>query len=137
MGRIEIDIPSRMEFVTVVRMIAAAAAESVGALVGDRLDDLKWVMSEATTNAMQANLSSEVPGRVTAVLELGTGWVRIRVTDEGPGMPDAPAVPDIDHPDRLHIEGGFGIPLMQHLSSTELQFLTGPAGTTVELELHQ
>ncbi len=142
LGVIEIDIPSRTDLVTVVRMIVVSAASAVEALTGDRLDDLRWVTSEAITNAVEANLaqaeSDEGPqGRVRTRCEIGTDWVRLTVIDEGPGMSEAPETPDIEAPDRLELEGGFGVPLMQHLASREVKFVSGASGTTVELELHQ
>lgn len=137
LGVIEIDIPSRTDLVTVVRMIVASAASAGDALGGDRLDDLRWVCSEATTNAVQANLNQDPPGRVRARCEIGKDWVRLIVIDEGPGMSNVPEVPDMEHPDRLLVEGGFGIPLMQQLSSGEVSYETSAEGTTVELEVRQ
>ncbi len=134
---IEIDIPSRFDLVTVVRMIIASCSTAADALVGDRLDDLRWVTSEATTNAIQANQIEGPLGRVHLRATVGTGWVRLAVSDEGPGMPAELAVPDIDVPERLDIEGGFGIPLMRTLSSSEVVFDSTPNGTTVFLELWQ
>ena len=137
LGVIEIDIPSRTDLVTVVRMIVASAASAAEALGGDRMDDLRWVTSEATTNAIEANLKCDRPGRVRTRCEIGSDWVRLLVVDEGPGMPELSDLPEIDHPERLLMEGGFGVPLMQHLSSGEVSFHSGPSSTTVELELHQ
>ncbi len=134
---IEIDIPSRFDLVTVVRMIIASCSAAADALVGDRLDDLRWVTSEATTNAIQANQIDGPLGRVHLRATVGTGWVRLTVTDEGPGMPAEVPVPDIDVPGRLDIEGGFGIPLMRTLSSAEVVFDSTPNGTAVHLELWQ
>lgn len=134
---IEIDIPSRFDLVTVVRMIIASSSTAAEALVGDRLDDLRWVTSEATTNAIQANHTTPRPGRVRIRAQVGADWVRLWVTDSGPGMPEARPVPDIDHPERLDLEGGFGIPLMRTLSSSEVVFDSTPSGTTVRLELSQ
>ncbi len=135
-GTIEIDIPSRVDLVAVVRMIVAAATNAVGALQGDRLDDRRWVTSEATTNAIQANLSADGEGRVTITCQVDDGVVRLSVRDEGPGMPEHYEVPDITHPDRLLIEGAFGIPLMERLSSA-CQFVSAATGTTVNMELYQ
>lgn len=137
LGVIEIDIPSRTDLVTVVRMIVASAVTAVEALTGDRLDDLRWVTSEATTNAIQANQNTNASGRVRTRCEIGPGWVRLTVIDEGPGMPPMSVVPDMEDPERLLLEGGFGVPLMQHLSSDEVKFTSGPSGTIVELTLHQ
>lgn len=134
---VEIDIPSRFDLVTVVRMIIASSSAAAEALVGDRLDDLRWVTSEATTNGIQANQTTPRPGRVHISALVGSGWVRLWVTDSGPGMPEEQPVPDMEHPERLDIEGGFGIPLMRTLSSTEVVFDSTPDGTTVRLELWQ
>ena len=135
-GTIEIDIPSRVDLVAVVRMIVAAATNAVGALQGDRLDDLRWVTSEATTNAIDANLAAEGDGRVRITCEVDRGVVRLKVRDQGPGMPEHYEVPDITHPDRLLIEGAFGLPLMERLSSA-CHFVSAETGTTVQMELYQ
>ncbi|MEM8924182.1 MAG: ATP-binding protein [Actinomycetota bacterium] len=135
-GLVEIEIPSRVDMVAVVRMIVAAATNAVDAINGDRLDDLRWVTSEATTNAIEANLSSDPDGRVRVRCEVASGSVYLSVTDEGPGFSEPPSVPDMSDPARLLIEGAFGVPLMQHLSSA-LSFHSGGSGTTVEMELHQ
>lgn len=117
-------------------MVVAAATNAVGALEGDRLDDLRWVTSEATTNAIQANQSINGDGRVVITCDVADGVVRLSVRDEGPGMPEHYEVPDITHPDRLLIEGAFGVPLMERLASA-CQFVTAATGTTVNMELHQ
>lgn len=141
-GVVEIDIPSNVELVTVVRMLVATAATAQGALHGDRLDDLRWVTSEAVTNAIQANQAKAEqedrrPDRVLTRCEVSDGFIRLTVRDEGPGMPAEVDLPDIDHPDRLQLEGGFGVPLMRQLSRGELHFDSSPKGTTVRLELRQ
>lgn len=135
-GTVEINIPSRVDFVAVVRMVVAAATNAVEALHGDRLDDLRWVTSEATTNAIEANLANDPSGRVLVRCLVDEGLVQLMVSDQGPGMPQKQDVPDITHPERLHIEGGFGIPLMQRLSSA-VNFVAADTGTTVEMKLYQ
>lgn len=134
---IEVEIPSRVDLVAVVRMVVAAASNAVDALHGDRLDDLRLVVSEATTNAIEANLvHGSGSGRVLIRCEAHPGMVRLRVSDEGAGLDDRPALAHIDDPARLDIEGGFGIPLMRELSDV-VTFVSGPAGTTVDLILRQ
>ncbi len=135
-GLVEINIPSRVDLVAVVRMVVAAATNAVEALQGDRLDDLRWVTSEATTNAIQANLTANEGGRVSITCEVNEGVVRLAVKDQGPGMPEQYEVPDITHPDRLLIEGAFGVPLMERLSSA-CSFVSADTGTTVQMELYQ
>jgi anti-sigma regulatory factor (Ser/Thr protein kinase) len=134
---IEVEIPSRVDFLAVGRMVVAAASAAVDALQGDRLDDLRVVVSEATTNAIEANLlGGGTDGRVLVRCEARPGLVRLRVQDEGAGMVDAEVMPDIDDPERLAFEGGFGIPLMYQLSDSA-RFDTGTDGTVVDLELRQ
>ncbi len=133
---IEIEIPSRVNMVSVVRMIVSAATNSVGALHGERLDDLRWVTSEATTNAIQANQSTNPSATVKVTCEINDGLVRLIVQDKGPGLPSLMNVPAITNPERLDIEGSFGIPLIEHLSSS-VSFRSEPTGTTVEMELEQ
>lgn len=135
-GLVEIEIPSRVDMVAVVRMIVSAATSAVDAIEGDRLDDLRWVTSEATTNAIEANLARNAQGRVHVRCEVAAGLVRLSVSDQGPGLGPPIPVPEITDPERLQIEGAFGIPLMQHLSSA-LSFHSDMEGTTVEMELHQ
>ena len=117
-------------------MIVNAATNAVDALHGDRLDDLRVVTSEATTNAIEANLTKPDGGRVAVSCFVDRGLVKLAVKDEGPGMPEHNDVPDISHPDRLLIEGAFGVPLMQHLSSG-VEFESAATGTTVRLQLLQ
>lgn len=141
-GVVEIDIPSSVELVTVVRMLVATAASANAALQADRLDDLRWVTSEAVTNAIQANQSKAEstdakPGRVVTHCEIAKGTVHLVVRDEGPGMPPEVDVPDIEHPDRLHLEGGFGVPLMRNLTRGAISFQSSPLGTTVSLEVSE
>ena len=134
---VTIDLPSRLDLVTVVRMVVGEAASAAGCLKGDRLEDLRLVASEAVTNAIEANLAVGGTGRVKIVCELGTKKVRLQITDEGPGMGASMPLPDITHPDRLAIEGGFGVPLIEKLSDGAAKFTSTKRGTTVEVELSQ
>lgn len=133
-GVIEIEIPSQYDLVAVVRMVVAAAAADGAGLSGDRLDDLRIVTSEAVTNAIEANQAAGRTGTVALRCETSPGRVRLRVSDAGPGITPRAQLPEMDDPSRLDIEGGFGIPLMQRLS-TSSRFRSTPEGTTVELEL--
>jgi len=132
---IEIDIPSRMDFVSIVRMIVAAASSASNALHDERLEDLRWVTSEATTNAIEANLLN-AGGRVKVFCELNTGIVKLLVQDEGTGMPELADIENIRDAAKADIEGSIGIPLMKHLSSV-WNFTSDQKGTVVEMELYQ
>ncbi len=134
---LEIELPSRTDLVTVVRMLVAGAAKSSGALRGQRLDDLKWVVSEAVTNAVRANNAAGDDRRVLVRACFATGVVELAVCDEGPGLPAARVIPEMEDPARLEIEGGFGIPLMESLASSPLRYRSEGNGTTVEIRIEQ
>lgn len=134
---IDIELPSRVDLVTVVRMIVAAATEAGGGLFGDRLDDLRLATSEATTNAIQANQLRDEDARVQVRAVITPGQVQLAVSDEGYGMSENRGIPEITDPNRLFIEGGFGVPLMGELSGGHVKFTSSESGTTVELTLFQ
>ncbi len=144
-----IEIPARVDCVALARMVVAAAANAAGVLDGDRLDDLRLVVSEATTNAIEANIdaiydpgSSEMvgqtlpPGSVVIECDMSDERVKLEVTDIGDGVSEPAPLPEITDPDRLFIEGGFGIPLIEHFSSV-LHFNSIRTGTTVIIEMRQ
>jgi len=132
---VEISIPSRMDFVSIVRMIVTAATNVTDSLHDERVEDLRWVTSEATTNAIEANLHNS-GGRVHIRCELHQGLVRLVVVDEGPGMPELNDIANIKNAAETQTEGAIGIPLMKHLSNV-WNFTSGSDGTRVEMELHQ
>ncbi len=146
---VTIEIPSRVDFVALARMIVAATANSVGVLSGDRLNDLRLVVSEATTNAIEANVDAicapglaeigehePLCGPVKIRCDVADDRVLLEVEDSGAGLSEPSPLPEITHPDRLFIEGGFGIPLIEHLSSV-VDFNSVSAGTTVTIEMRQ
>ena len=54
---LELDIPSSPEFIAIVRLVVASVASARRALADERIDDLKLAVSEACTNAIEANRS--------------------------------------------------------------------------------
>ena len=139
---IELDLPARVDLVAVARMVIVAAARCGDVLEGERLDDLQLLTSEAATNAVEANLATEHPGRVCIEAELGSEGLTLSVSDQGPGLPELPnelsqwaELPDLQAPGGLQHEGGFGLPLMHLLSSQPGMVLSGGQGTTVKLHL--
>lgn len=133
---IEISIPSRLEFVSLVRMIVASATSSAGVLSDERLEDLRWVTSEATTNAIEANQSASPSSRVNVKCEFTDGGVLLSVKDEGSGMPELVNEGRIEDSAPDYVDGSIGIPLMRHLANA-LNFSSGAGGTLVEMELRQ
>ena len=52
---LELDVPSRPEYIAIVRLVVASVASLRRAMVDERIDDLKLAVSEACTNAIEAN----------------------------------------------------------------------------------
>ncbi len=51
---LELDVPSSPEYIAIVRLVVASVASSRRALADERIDDLKLAVSEACTNAIEA-----------------------------------------------------------------------------------
>ena len=63
-------MPSSPEYIAIVRLVVASVASSRRALADERVDDLKLAVSEACTNAIEANRSVR-PERPGARRDLG------------------------------------------------------------------
>jgi anti-sigma regulatory factor (Ser/Thr protein kinase) len=133
---VELELPARVDLVAVARMVVAAAASCGSDFQAERLDDLRLMTSEAATNAVEANLATERPGRVSIEAAVNGRELTLSVSDEGAGMTEVPAsLPDLEDRDGLRREGGFGLPLMRMLSSEPVVFISGENGTTVRMRL--
>ena len=131
---IEIEIPARADYVSFVRLVAAAAAELAPSLESTRIDDLRVAVSEATTNAIQAHNRSGCTRPVRVSCWCSDGQVTVTVRDEGPGF-DADALPEMPPPEsaaRLSRESGMGISIIRALADS-VSIDSGPRGTELRL----
>ena len=115
---VEIEIPARADYVSLVRLVVAAAAELAPSLEPSRIDDLRVAVSEATTNAIQAHIRSGSTRPVKICCLCSNGSVVVTVRDEGPGF-DVDALPEMPPPEseaRLGRESGMGISIMRALA---------------------
>ena len=134
---IEIEIPPRPDYVSLVRVVVAAAAELEPSLEPARVDDLRVAVSEATTNAIQAHIRSGCTRPVKVSCTRSGGQVSVLVSDEGPGF-DADALlaaPPAESPVRLGRESGMGISIIRTLAD-ELQISSSSHGTEARLILN-
>jgi anti-sigma regulatory factor (Ser/Thr protein kinase) len=149
-GVVELEIPSRPDYLAVARLVVTASAATEESFDDDRLADLRLVVSEVCTNAMEANwvaagvrppLAADDP----AWADVSTVWLRciaepgrveVYVADHGRGFdPDSLGVhPPVTDPARLDYERGLGIPLIRILAD-EVDFITTPSGTLVHVVL--
>jgi serine/threonine-protein kinase RsbW len=134
---LELRVPSRTEYIAVVRLVVASLVSARRSVAAERIDDLKLAVSEACTNAIEANVDS-TGGQAPVVVQVWEAPERLEVciADCGPGfdpemLPEHPPVTD---PDRLNFERGLGIPLIRTLVD-DVRFESGPQGTSVRMTL--
>ncbi len=136
-GKVTIDVPPMVEYLAFVRHVVIAAAGIAPKLASERLDDLRLAVSEATTNAIEAQrkVGSTDPIRITCAL--GGGEICVEIRDHGGGFDPESLVPHppVTDPERLEFERGLGIPLMRTLAD-EHEILPTPDGTIIRLVLY-
>jgi len=140
MGEVELEIPARSAYLSLARQVVAAIAAVEPRFRTERIDDLRVAVSEATTNAVEAQAESSASGRIRIRCGLdGDGdCITVEVRDQAGGfdLDAVPEIPDPDHPDRLDHEHGLGIPLMRELADeTEIRPTGG--GTAVRLVVYR
>jgi serine/threonine-protein kinase RsbW len=133
---LEMAVPSRAEYTAVVRLVVSSLAGARRALADERIDDLKLAVSEACTNAIEANTGSGSNDPVVVSCWEAPERFEVCVADSGPGFDpdDLPEHPPVTDPDRLNFERGLGIPLIRSLVD-DVRFESGPDGTSVWMTL--
>lgn len=131
---VELEIPARPDFLSLARLIITGAATIEPTFSDSRIEDLRLALSEACTNAIEAQASSGHDERIVIRCALAEDRIEVAVTDHGGGFDpdDASTAPDAEHPERLLFESGLGIPLMRVLVD-ETDFQVTPSGTVVRL----
>jgi serine/threonine-protein kinase RsbW len=134
---LDLSVPSRTEYIAVVRLIVASLVSARRSVSDDRIDDLKLAVSEACTNAIEANVAAPAddPRVVVRVWE-APERLEVCIIDSGLGFdPDQlPAHPPVTDPQRLNFERGLGIQLIRSLVDA-VRFESGPDGTSVQMTL--
>ena len=133
---LELAVPARVEYIAVVRLVVASLANARRIMADDRIDDLKLAVSEACTNAIEANAESGSSAPVVVSCWEAPERFEVCVADAGPGFDpdDLPQHPPVTDPDRLNFERGLGIPLIRSLVD-DVRFESGPEGTSVWMTL--
>ena len=135
MTEVQLEIPPRLDYLAVVRLVVAAAAVIDPPLPESRLDDLRLAVTEACSNAIKAHRSEAVEP-VVIRCHLDEDRFRIHIRDRGHGFdPDSlVALPDPEDPARLQHESGLGVPLIRVLTD-DVSFVANADGTTVSMTL--
>jgi serine/threonine-protein kinase RsbW len=135
-AEIVLEIPPRLDYLAVVRLVVATAAALDPPLPESRLDDLRLAVTEACSNAIKAHRPEAADQPVIISCHLEDDRFRVEIRDRGPGFdPDALArLPDPTDPTRLNHESGLGIPLIKVLTD-DVTFEPAGDGTIVSMTL--
>lgn len=130
-------IPARPGAVPDARRLAREAAERAG-IGPDRVDDLALAVTEAVTNAIEAQLAAGDDRSITMRCLVEASELVVEVSDRAGGFDPSllPPRPPRGHPDHLAVERGWGIQLMRELMD-RVEFLPVAGGTAVRLVLER
>ena len=133
---LELDVPSRPEYIAIVRLVVASVASLRRAMVDERIDDLKLAVSEACTNAIEANRLVNPEASVHIEIWEEPDRLEITIDDCGPGfdLDKLASPPPVTDPERLNFERGLGIPLIRTLVD-DAAFVRRENGTSVRLTI--
>ncbi|MEM9200177.1 MAG: ATP-binding protein [Actinomycetota bacterium] len=136
-GRLAFEIPARSDFVSFARVVVAAMAELREDIAPERIEDLKLAVSEAVTNAINAQQRVDRNDRIQLECQITDDEIVVVIHDHGGGFTsgDVPSLPEPDHPDRLLHESGLGLHLMSMLAD-ESEVSPGDDGTDVKLVVY-
>lgn len=129
---VELEIPALPEFVGIARMAVAALASVRPGLEYERVDDLRIVVSEACTSAIEAFGLSAVDPPARVRLRCQDGPDRLEVSIAGPAGAFDSAVAS----NRNENDSGFRISLIRALvDETDVQ--TTASGSELRFVLHR
>lgn len=139
MAVVELAIPARSAYLSLIRLVVDAAVGSLApSLSGARLDDLKIAVTEACSNAIEAQESSWPDGPVVVRCTIEDDAITVEIVDRGAGFDPSQveALPAVTDPRRLRHESGLGIALMRTLTD-EVTFSPTADGTRVSLTVRR
>jgi len=137
MSEVVLHIPPKFEYLALVRALVSSTAGLDPHIVPHRIDDIRLAVSEATTNAIEAQISDGCFDPIRVRCALVDGQVIIDVLDKGVGFDPTDLVPHppVTDPQRLEFERGLGIPLMRRLMD-EHEISPTSSGTSVRMVVY-
>jgi len=134
---VELELPARPDVLALARLVVAATVAAEPLFDDERIDDLRLAVSEACTNAIEAQLRAGPEASAEPILvrcSLDGSRAKVEVADHGRGFEPGSITlhPPVTDPARLNFERGLGIPLIRLLSDG-VEFRPSSRGTTVEM----
>lgn len=138
--RVEVlELPATAEAVGRARAAVVSIVSRADWVTARQLEDVRLMVSEAVTNAVEAHHGGDQPDleRHDIVLrcEIDAAQVVVSVSDTAGGFAAPSEMPSVPEPD-LDRERGLGLPLMA-LIADEVRFESSPDGTDVRLVIRR
>lgn len=124
---VEIVLPAVLGYERIAMACSASFAQMNG-LAPDRIEDLKTIVAEAATNAMQHGNGGRAEAHVTIRFEMLPDALQVTVRDEGNGFENVVKDPDIEQIiNEKEAPIGFGVFLIRNLAD-HVEFHQMPRG---------
>lgn len=138
MTSIALSIPPDFQHLAHVRSEIRDAVESCAALPEFRLENLITIVSEGTTNAIEAHHRANRSQAVEVDMSISDVAVTVTIRDYGTGFDPSKLKPHppVTDPKRLEYERGLGVSLMQRLAD-EINIDSNSSGTLITLVVNR
>jgi serine/threonine-protein kinase RsbW len=132
---VEMVLPNVLGYERIAMACSAAFAQLQG-LPPSRVEDLKTIVAEAATNAMQHGNGGRAEAHVMIRIERMPDAIKVTVTDEGRGFDNTIRDPDIERIiENLDAPIGFGLFLIRNLADDVAYALSPEGGHRVEMRI--
>jgi serine/threonine-protein kinase RsbW len=130
---VAVSLPNKLGYERVAMECSASLAKIAG-LGKERIEDLKTAVSEACLNAIEHGNKGRPDARVIITMNFEEDEFNVSVMDEGEGIADMPAMPDIEKKvGELETPRGLGIFLMKQLTDLVEFNAEGDGGHVVRM----
>ena len=132
---VEIVLPNVLGYERVAMACSASFAQLYG-LSAERVEDLKTIVAEAATNAIEHGNGGRAEAHVVIRFELMPQAIKVTVTDEGEGFENSVKDPDIERIiNDLDAPVGFGLFLIRNLADGVAYTRLPEGGHRVEMQI--
>lgn len=132
---VEVIISNKIGYERIAMDCSASFAKIYGC-PADRIEDLKTVVAEAALNAMQHGNQGRANSKVTVFLDFKDDTINVAVIDEGKGIRQIPAKPDIEKIiDNIDPPIGIGLFLIRQLADRVEFNQRSPGGHAVKMAI--
>jgi anti-sigma regulatory factor (Ser/Thr protein kinase) len=115
-GSVQITLSNRIGYEKIAMACSASFAEMYG-FARDRIEDLKTIVAEASTNAMAHGNKGRLDAKVIVTMSCEDDTIYVSVADEGSGIEKYPPTPDIGRIiENNEAVCGFGLFLIKQLA---------------------